>query len=249
MICSIRRKMVNRATIWFYNCNTDTLPDADIVEFVQAYEKEEGSADFLSLMTDLTEDENSLLNGIEKQTRYEIRRAAKAMPEYQCLGLHTEILPEELEEFYKHYNEFASAKGLPAINKKEMGNYAAQGKLMLSKAVYDGYPTIYHVYAYQADCSRLLHSISLYRTDKTVSASMVGMLNRWLHWQDMLYQKQAGFKMMDWGGISYENPAIANITKFKKDFGGKEWTGYSYAKALTTRGKLFLKAVCFVSRR
>lgn len=56
--------------------------------------------------------------------------------------------------------------------------------------------------------------------------NMLGKLNRWLHWQDILWFKRNGFTVYDWGGAG-EEPEVANITRFKQSFGGEPFVRYN----------------------
>lgn len=65
----------------------------------------------------------------------------------------------------------------------------------------------------------------------------IGRANKYLHWQDILYFKEKGMKSYDWGGCG-EEEAVANISSFKRKFGGKEMIVYDGITANNRIGKL-----------
>jgi hypothetical protein len=56
-------------------------------------------------------------------------------------------------------------------------------------------------------------------------AQLSGMLNRYLHWQELLSYKARGIKFYDFGGIGDGSSTIA---RFKLSFGGFRAQDYSY---------------------
>lgn len=240
MICLMKHtNMVSSAIIWLFDKESEKPPKADIVEFVQSNDETQIGKEFLSLITDLNLEEDNLLKAIDKQTRYEIRRIEREMPDYFEAGIDSVISYDKIQDFFTSYDMFAKTKGLRPINRRDIMDMYEQNLLSLSIASLEGKTLVYHTYVCDSNKARLLNSVSMFRGDEGISKSKIGMLNRWLHWQDILNFKKKGLSMMDWGGISYSNPDIANITKFKKEFGGSEYSYKSYVKTLTLKGIIY----------
>lgn len=77
--------------------------------------------------------------------------------------------------------------------------------------------------------ARLTFSVSNFRENiaSNVDKNMIGRLNRWLHYEDMILLKENGFDVYDWGGYDIKEN-LAGINKFKKYFGGiltKQYNG------------------------
>ena len=247
MICLFKKKHgIKQATIWLFDSKCDVVPECDTVSFVQSIDRRSSGREFLSLKTILNEDEDVLFAKIEKQTRYEIRRIDKESPQAIYLGFNDDISEDALSGFFADYDSFADSKGLHHINRGHLRAMARQKILILAAAMLQETILVYHTYVFDANKTRLLNSVSMFRSACQFSSNQIGMLNRWLHWSDIKYFKQQGLKFLDWGGINYKNPEIANITKFKKEFGGEEWIGYSSDEAVSFRGRAYNKIVNIV---
>lgn len=202
-----------------------------------------------TLITDLTLNEYQLFNKIDKNYRYEIRRAKKTdiKVDYQF----DNISREQIEMFVKNYNLFQKEKKYTLINESKMVEYltkfAINNNLMISQALIQNSAIVWHVYAFdQKDC-RLMFSVSHYRTIADISSSTVGMANRMLHFDDMLFFKKIGICTYDWGGISDE-PELKNITDFKMKFGGEKRVVYNVLHANTFLGKIALIIKNFIKK-
>lgn len=54
-----------------------------------------------------------------------------------------------------------------------------------------------------------------------MNARTVSIANRYLHKADMMYFKEMGKTVYDWGGAGLREE-VKNITEFKESFGGEE---------------------------
>jgi hypothetical protein len=91
------------------------------------------------------------------------------------------------------------------------------------------------MHAYLVDPSilraRLLYSASQHLSSNVASErAIIGRMNRYLHFQDMLYFKELNYKVYDMGGYAYEtkDEVLQNINKFKDGFGGNLVCEYDY---------------------
>ena len=117
--------------------------------------------------------------------------------------------------------------------------YAAQNALAITSASVGGKKIIYHTYVIEDTGVRLYHSASLYRQDDAIPQGLVGMANRYLHKEDMLYFKNIGKTTYDWGGAGRTEEVI-NITKFKESFGGTPVTYYDFTEVKGLWAKLVM---------
>jgi Pyruvate/2-oxoacid:ferredoxin oxidoreductase gamma subunit len=70
------------------------------------------------------------------------------------------------------------------------------------------------------------HSASHFRflsDDPIVNRNFIGRANRFLHFQDMIYFKELGFKIYDLGGYKLNTTRVdlLNVNKFKDGFRGE----------------------------
>lgn len=173
-------------------------------------------SDFYTKLIDISSTEEMILNGLDKDTAYDIRRGKKD-------GVLTKI-HTDLNEFISFYNGFAQTKGLNRINLDAVHN---GNNLMVTKAEMDNEILVMHSYILDPSARRvrLLHSASLYRNAETGASkrSLVGRANRLLHFEDMILFKSKGYSVYDMGGYAYEtaDQSLQRINLFKDGFGGK----------------------------
>jgi len=228
--------------VWF----DGSLPtgQVDVVRYVQRSSPVAGARNeiFATPRVALTATKEALFQSLEKDTRYDIRRAE------QRDSARCECPPPyaggAIAEFIRFYNEFARARGLARLSASRVHAYAAAGALDLSVAKSEaGEPLVWHAYYWGDGIARLLHSASNYR-DKTPSErSRIGRVNRLLHWQDMLRLKDRGITCYDLGGW-YRGTADQEqlrINDFKKGFGGVVVETYNAESVLTWRGRVFVR--------
>ena len=169
----------------------------------------------------LEKDEEEIFSGFDSTSRSHIRRAEreglKCSFNYDVVG------------FVEFYNAFASNKKIPLTSEQriiEMG-----GNLSMSYATLDGKILSAHSYLTDKDTGIVLlfHSASL-RFDNTIDANTIGRSNRFLHYKDMIYFKEQGFKVYDFGGFAEntDNVSLAGINRFKLSFGGNKVSCVNY---------------------
>jgi hypothetical protein len=223
----------------------------DIVRYHQALTPAvEGATDFFTLVTDLSQEVDALMTHLQKESRYEVRRAQEKD------GLTLKIWNGDeafLEAFVDSYREFAAQKGLMTLDSHHLSRLKAAGRLDISSAESaDGEPLVYHAYYKHADRVRLLHSASRFRSSSDSGyRAMAGRANRWLHWQDLLRFKSEGRRWYDWGGW-YEGKEDADrlrINQFKESFGGEVLHTYNGEAILSWKARLFVGIARLIGRR
>lgn len=201
--------------------------------------------EFESLITNLTEDEETILSHIAKDTKYQIRRAPKEGVVFEAYS-GNEITDQMLEQYYDFYEEFWASKGSEYKEKEKQLNeakkYRDANAYVLTVAKKDEKELVYHTYIVGEDFARSHQSASQFRTDETVTSRMIGYANRFLHYQDMLYFKNAGKKFYDWGGAGLASE-VASITEFKKAFGGIPVIQYNSEEVKGAAAKMYRAAI------
>lgn len=151
----------------------------------------------------------------QKDTQYEIRRSDR---DGLVFGLE-----EGFSRFYEYYLGFTKLKAMPVMPKYYLE--AHYPHLVVTTSSLNGEVVCMHSYLVDRDIGRamLFTSASMYRAeDNSANRSLIGRSNRWLHYKDMLYFKEAGFATYDLGGYAAHtmDPALKKINDFKDSFGG-----------------------------
>lgn len=227
--------------VWFDEEPPPPFPDILIYRHSSS-SRGRASVDFLSLVTDLSSPIETLRAGMEKGTRYEIRRA----DEKDHLGRRMSFEPSssELAAFLEFYSTFAKSKELSLFDPRWLTAIRNEHRLCLSTAVLSGQPLVWHSYLLTGKTTRLLHSASQSEPVAPVTKALIGRANRWLHWHDICEFKRRGLEFYDWGGLFQDEatPAHRGINAFKRDFGGIERRYFNATTSATLRGALYLSA-------
>lgn len=179
---------------------------------------------------------DTLLKGIAKNTRYEIRQAEK-------LGNRVRTSrngAEQTKAFLALFNDFARSKPeVRTINENKLNHYQGHSDTFLVHL--DDKLVCGHVLLYDTQLrrTRLLYSASR-RFDDCEAARLSGTLNRYLHWYEIQTYKEEKCEIYDMGGIS--TGVNAGIDQFKKLFGGRIVNEYTYlCSGLPYLSRMFLK--------
>jgi lipid II:glycine glycyltransferase (peptidoglycan interpeptide bridge formation enzyme) len=216
-------------------------PGVDIVVYRRRQAPIAGaqSAPFLSLFSDLSLDEQAILDQFGKDCRYKIRRADTKD------RLRTEFFvdPEpRLDEFCVFYDAFAQQKSFLPADQQWLAAACEAHQLALSSASQDGESLVWHAYLISGKTTWLQYTGSCFRNKANDYRALIGRANRWLHWQDMLRFKAMEIERYDWGGLFEDEsvPERAGINNFKKDFSGQPVRTYDCTVPVTMRGRIYL---------
>ena len=175
-----------------------------------------------TVIIDLSKDSEELLQGCKSNTRNEIRRA---MREGVTFGY-----VDSINDFVEYYNAFAKEKGLDTISRNNVAKYGSN--LVLTKCMHEDKILSMHASLVDDESKRssLLYSASI-RLAEGVDRKLIGMSNRYLHYDDFLAFKERGCDSYDFSGVCNDpnQPEKYNIGIFKKSFGGEEVDQVSYA--------------------
>jgi hypothetical protein len=243
MLAIHRKKwFVKIAEIYFGLPGDDENSGSDIVIINQSPVMCGGALPFHTLHLNLLNSAEALLEAIDKQVRYEIRRSDTK----DALTISVTATPDAdaLHSFESFYNHFAESKGLSACRYEYLLMLSGINGLIISNACdANGDCLVAHAYIVDGIRARLLHSASVFRdtVDKSERA-LHGRANRLLHWKDILHFKENGYNIYDFGGIGdlSQNPVLAGINEFKMKFGGTQVTEYNSVQANTILGKMAL---------
>ena len=233
-------KFATYAELWF-----DEEPACDRTVDVLMYRQRAApveaarSVRSLTLVNDLTHDEDEMMAALGNTNRYKIKRAESKD------RLQLRFFPEpgpQLDAFGAFYDEFARQKGLPCAYHAGLRAAAGAGQLVLTSAARDGDTLVWHAYIVHGERVALLHSASHFRKAQNGESALVARANRWLHWRDMLRFREIGFTVYDWGGLFEDetDAGRAGINNFKREFGGDLVHAYQCDVALTLKGRAYL---------
>lgn len=228
MIKIVKYRILTNTEYWFSE-NKDLKNNLGIVSFRQAkndiimkgYKKET----FHTLISDLTASKEDILKNFSSTVRNEINRSIKEDV--------ITVFNDSKSNFIPFYNNFASLKGLRILKKRSLSSY--KRNLIITSAFSQNTQLCSHSYLidYEIKRVRLLQSATM-RFSEDIDHNLIGRANKYLHFQDMIYFKNQGYKIYDWGGIA-ANPtdsSLIGINRFKKSFGGEELIEYDYTSML-----------------
>lgn len=208
-----------------------------------------------TLISDLTQNEEQLWGAIRKGTRYEIRRAERYPIDFTAFDS-SQILGGaefQLDHFQSMYESMFANKGLPRkLDKDELLAIVACGGGLITAALVDSAPVVYHFYITDDRHAKLTISCSdLWGGNQQQDKNLIGYSNKWLHWKDYLYLKKLGVASYDWGGVTWneeDQGILTGINKFKQSFGGEPVSYYSETVVMTNKAKL-LRALSRMKRQ
>jgi lipid II:glycine glycyltransferase (peptidoglycan interpeptide bridge formation enzyme) len=226
--------------VWY----DEELPSDATVDIVHYHQRETPVVDgratpFLSLITDLSVEQDAIMDQFSKDCRYKIRRAdAKD-------GLHLEFSadPENsLDEFSAFFDAFARQKSLEPANQQWLAAACNSRQLALASASQHGEVLVWHAHVISGTTARLQYSASGFRNRDNDYRALVSRANRWLHWREMLRFRELGMLRYDWGGLFEDEsvPGHAGVNNFKKDFGGRPERTYDCTVPVTLKGRIYL---------
>ena len=211
---------------------------ADILRCIQRSQPTAAgiATQFYTLLIDLSDEPEKLLAKMNKETRYEIRRAEEK-DRIQC-QMWRATTHSSLNDFRSFYDRFAAERALAPANHEKLQKFADRSELVLSIAqVEDGRSLVWHSYYRAEQRLRLLHSATYSQSDNSISRALLGRANRYLHWRDILQFHADGARFYDFGGW-YEgtDPKRSAINRFKQGFGGEVALNYNCLCGLTLIG-------------
>jgi len=215
-----------------------------ITTYHQATFEGKDATEFVTLINDISEDEEAIKAHFSKSCKYKVNRAAREDVQIEIKDS-AEITDEDIATFLDFFTTFWESKGTQFTEfdsvKSDLTDYRDAGALSIGIGKVAGQTAIYHTHIYDDKTARLLHSASLYRLQEDEEGNtknLIGMANRYLHFQEMLHFKSMGLSTYDWGGAGRSEDVI-NITEFKESFGGELKTYYDFEEVRGIMAHLF----------
>lgn len=237
-ICEIwfeKPQKLKKSLIYDYNCMNSQ--DIDRKKLIS-------QRDGLTLVNDLSEDEEAIFSHFGKNVKYEIKRAYKENIQSQFFFGRIENFKEIIPSFDKEYLKMYAAKGMKMKSiKNNLFRMAKNHCLMISTASDQEGMLVYHAYIIGNNVARFQYSVSVFRNveDKSTRQT-IARANRMLHFEDMKWLKKNGITQYDWGGYS-RSEELAGINAFKLAFGGEMCEKYFYKEACSEIIARILKMV------
>ena len=241
-----KRHGVDFYTIWFAN---EPVKKRGVISY-REYIGEVSDCSrtrFDTYVSDITKTEEEIKQQFSKNCRYYVNRASRENISVR-MYVGSEISDMHIEEFLDFFEEFWESKGSRLSDKdklrQELRVYRDNEALGITEAYVEGVKSVYHTHVLDEEIVRLLHSASLFRLQEENSnnKNLIGIANRYLHYEEMKFYKTIGKKIYDWGGAGLGEDVI-HITEFKKSFGGTPVTYYDFEQVNGFAAKLFKFAV------
>lgn len=211
--------------------------------FVQNHEQIKNSLCFKevshTLITDLTQDSETIISAISKSVLKEAKKA-------EGDGI-TCIFNNDIEKFIEFYNKFAGNKQLYQFNKKFISEYKDFNTI--AYAMKDGEILAAHFYLVSRKFKMVRSFLSGSRNaDEQFDKRTLGMANKFLKIEAIHHFKNCNFETFDYGGIvlNTNNQSLKGITEYKMSFGGKVTTDVSFLSPVYF---ILLKISAFLDRR
>ena len=236
-----KRSILTIRDVWYDRDPQYT--DADVVYYTQM-EKPFGDEwyDHYTILINLEQNEDDLFKQLNSSSRNEIRAIA-AKPGYTYSFLYNELTETLIEQFSVDYDEFTKLKGITGADRAKLLSYYKNGVLGISR-ICDAANSIvaWHVYRVNQDRVCLVYTMSTaYNYTDSRIKNEIGSANRYCHWKDIVYFKEKGVKLYDWGGWynGTEDAEMLSINKFKEKFGGTIIPNYNCIVYTSFKGRLF----------
>ncbi len=197
--------------VWFSE-KVDTINFIKLLDYKQIKEKSilYKSVSFDTILIDLNCSKEEIRKKFKQNYKNEISKAIKLNISFQE--------EKDFKDFKNFYNYFAKLKKLNLLT-DVFNHYLPNVKI--TKAIYVDTVLVMHLYLidYEIKKVRLLYSATSMSFD---DKKIIGFANKFLHYEDMKFFKEIGFKVYDLGGINLdsEDRYIQGINTFKKGFGG-----------------------------
>lgn len=236
---------LSTAEIYYSESTNLYIKDYDVILFTQFRDKINNRLkEYLTLFVDLNMSKEQILNSFKDGTKYEITRCEKT--DFLVFKINATPTVQDVEDFMVFYSQFHQGKKLAdtkancSFYMETLSRFKDHNALVItSAATCDQQTLCTHTYLVDGVRARLINSASVFRDAESGFRALVGRANRCLHWRDMIYFKEQGYRIYDLGGLSAD--AVNTVSKFKRSFGGEPVTEYyGFYKPLTFKGRLAL---------
>jgi hypothetical protein len=161
---------------------------------------------------------NGFENSFNKENHYQIRKGKS--DDIKCRST------DDIKEFVSYHNDFVKKKNSEgSISEEELEMYG-DALVIRTASLSNGQCLVFHSYLIDWSIKRvrLLHSVSDLHNNALTPAEkqLIGRANRLLHYDDMLYFREEGVLIYDFGGYAFQttDKSLMGINNFKDSFGG-----------------------------
>tara|TARA_B100000242_G_scaffold293651_1_gene272448 strand:- start:208 stop:972 length:765 start_codon:yes stop_codon:yes gene_type:complete len=250
---SLKRKLFIFNFVEIYFC--ESMPDifqlkknkVDFIKLIQSNFKFEESKIFYTLNIDLKKDIKTIWQNINKNYRYEIRRAENKDKIFENIICNPS--QKDITFFIEFFNKFADLRSLRKANQKKLKILQNQKKIKIAYVFSDSNESNIlsaHCYINDKKRIRLYHSASNI-SYKLKDKNLVARANKYLHWKAISKFKDIGYKTYDFGGIS-QIKKLNGIDKFKFQFHGDIITEYSGLLPVTLKGRFLIFIILLINK-
>ena len=197
--------------------------------------------EFTTLVIDLTQDLNAILNNMSKSSncKYRINKAVRDGVKIKR--------NENYEEFYEINNAFKERKGAPLtlVDINFMKKYGTLFTADINGKIISG-----QLYLEDENNIRLLIGASKRLEVNKKESSLISNANRLIIWEAIKYAKEKGIKEFDQGGYytgKEKDEQKERINMFKKGLGGNLVTHYIYQRSYSKIYEVTKKAFQLIS--
>ena len=172
----------------------------------------------------LTLNPDELKQSFSKRVRAKINKATKTGVEFQIYKL---VNDKQINHYVQYCNDhIKSKKLLYKLTKRDITSFL--DNYVVTHAIYNNETLVMHGYFvdYKSKTVYANESASQFRTldnSNEVNSDFISRANNFLHYQDMLYFKEQGMKIYDFGGYTVDSTdnSMLNINRFKDGFRGE----------------------------
>lgn len=163
---------------------------------------------------DLNQTEEDILSGFRKKTLQNIKKSEQ-------MGM-TCLFNQDLPRFIDFYNHFALRKGIYPIPNSLADHFTDQ--YVTCFVQFEGETLAAHLQLFDKDAGMARGYLAGNRRfDERFDQSIVGMANKLLKKEELLYFKKMGIETYDFGGYAHNtsDKSLQGINEYKLSFGGK----------------------------
>lgn len=237
---TIERKVINITikTCFFVKEHLQNEPSVSIIGYSHSFMPLSSLSSYETLHIDLMKSEDELMMGMNQTTRRQVRRAEEKAFERVVIEKPTN---NDLLKFQTFYNNFAKNKKTHSCNLYHMQTMKLlrdQNALLITYIKQDEEILCYRIYIIDDNVAMNLYSASLFRmAESSETKKMMSQANRLLTWKSILWFKNKGYEVYDFGGLTTDQ----NIRRFKFGFGGEIVPVYFGYQANSYAGSIILK--------
>ncbi len=231
------RKLVRRKFIWFALDDVDR--NVDILYLYHSLEPISMGTQIRrqTLLINMNQTPEQLFDGIQKDAKYKIKRAEREGVSFVALASPS---AEDIYELIMAHRDLEIRENRNPLTEAALNSFGENRQFVITKSLgTNDKPISWHGYVAFEQRVRLLLSITLL-VDRTSSSekNFAGRANRFHHWKDIVYFKEQGLKVFDFGGWVGPDgdPKQRSISEFKEGFGGQVADCYDAVIPVTKRG-------------